>query len=98
VFCPRRKTADQAFVARDLIHLGTGRDAWKNNPSGMILIRSVPVRQRVIVPQFLKNAPKISIQQISEKVVDVIDRALVDALHFLIRDSSQAIPGDLAIG
>ena len=98
MFCQRRKTADQAFVAKDLIQLRTGRNPSKNSSSGVVLIRSVPARQWVIVLQILKNAPKISIQQIREKVVEVIDRALVDLLHLPIRDSSQAIPRDLAIG
>lgn len=56
------------------------------------------MRQRVMVTQMLKKAPKISIKQIREKVIDVIDSAFVDALHLLIRDPSQTIPRDLTIG
>jgi hypothetical protein len=97
-YIPNREAYPQGQYEVISARMGPGWDTSKNNSSGVILIRSVPVRQRVIVLQFLKNAPKISIQQISEKVVDVIDRALVDALHLLVRDSSQAIPGDLSIG
>ena len=60
VFRQRSITADQAFVARDLIHFVVGRDSSNNSSSGVILIRSFPERHKIMVPQLLKKAPKIS--------------------------------------
>ena len=64
----------------------------------MILVRGIPMRQRILVAEVFEHRPEVAIEKVAEQVVEVIHCPLVDLLHLGIGNPAQTIPRKLPVG